>query len=431
MSAGRAKNVVYIAENALSEIQGGGIVAYAVLKGIAPEQILGFYDYENITPVPQLAHRFILLKRWRCLDSLQFIQPRIYELLGKVHGWLKLPAMLYFFLTNNIWLALNFALLARRDFHAVKGHVERSRFQPEVVYFSGLSLRYLRLAVDVSRHYDIPMVLLHMDNWMGREKSQVGRLMGGYWFRQIVKHMTIAAGRSLARTTNSPGLAKVVSDLTGYEHKPANNCCTDLMKYASAAPSPGNPVPVITYVGSLNPNLQGKTLVIVSHAVAELNAEGIKVRLDIYTPWEFAPIANQIQVPNAVCYRGQAGQRELADIYLKSDFLLATTTFDSEELTLFRHSLSTKLSEYLCVGKPVISVGHASWHLHEYVQEHGCGFSIYDSEVAAIKAHLRRILATTPEELSRVGRKNRLLWESAHDVEVMSRDTRAAIGLPV
>ena len=59
------KNVLYFAENALSAIQGGGIVAYAVLKGLPPDRLLGFYDYRNITPAPEYADRFVYLGPWR------------------------------------------------------------------------------------------------------------------------------------------------------------------------------------------------------------------------------------------------------------------------------------------------------------------------------------------------------------------------------
>ena len=68
------KNVLYFAENALSAIQGGGIVAYAVLKGLPAENLLGFYEYRNITPVPEYADRFVYLGRWRT---------------PKIFGWLN------------------------------------------------------------------------------------------------------------------------------------------------------------------------------------------------------------------------------------------------------------------------------------------------------------------------------------------------------
>ena len=141
-----------------------------------------------------------------------------------------------------------------------------------------------------------------------------------------------------------------------------------------------NRIPIITYAGAMNRHLQGETLKVLASAVTELNAEGTRVQLHIYTPWEFAPDANAVAVPHAVFYKGQVGREQLTDIYRRADFLVTTVTYRESNISLFRHSLSTKLSEYLCVGKPVISMGHCDWHLHEYVQDHGCGFSILMDE---------------------------------------------------
>jgi glycosyltransferase involved in cell wall biosynthesis len=424
-----SKCVAYFAENALSPIQGGGIVAYAVLKGIQPENLLGFYDYENITPASEYAHRFILLPRWRWLGSLQMLQERVYDLLNRISPLLTFLAALYFLIFNSIPLVLSYPLLARRDLVKVLAEMDARGFTPELVYFSGLSLRYLTLAVAVSKKFNVPMVVLHMDDWMARECQQLGRFLGTIWYNRIVAQMKEAAARSLASTTNSPGLAKKVTEMTGYVHDAANNCCADLLEGGGMAPLPENNVKVITYAGAMNKNLQGKTLEIFSRAVAELKAEGIKIQLRIYTSWEFAPMANSIRIPGAVEYMGHASRAELAKAYSDSDFLLTTTTFDAEKLTLFKYSLSTKLSEYLCVGRPVISVGHQSWHLHEYVLEHGCGIAITERGLPFIKQQLRGLLARSREELLRTGQSNRELWESAHNVQVMAARTRKAVGI--
>src|SRR4029077_17525580 len=72
------KKVLYFAENALSAIQGGGIVAHAVLKGLPAENLLGFYEYRNITPVPEYADRFTYLGNWRT--------PKSFHLLNRATG---------------------------------------------------------------------------------------------------------------------------------------------------------------------------------------------------------------------------------------------------------------------------------------------------------------------------------------------------------
>ena len=267
------KRVAYFAENALSPIQGGGIVAYAVLQGIPAERLIGFYDYENITPASEYADRFILLNRWLFLGSIQMLMERVYDVTNKISSILTFIAALYFWFFNCLPLVFLFPVFARRDFNRVVKEMRERDFSPELVYFSGLSLRYLTMSVAVARHFDVPMAVLHMDNWMERECKQLGGVLGAIWHRIIVARMKEAAARSLSSTTNSPGLAKIITEMTGYQHKPANNCCSDLLQGVYFPSLPGNPVPVITYAGAMNKNLQGETLIILSHAIAELNAK--------------------------------------------------------------------------------------------------------------------------------------------------------------
>lgn len=408
------RRVLYFAENALSAIQGGGIVAYAVLKGLPADHLLGFFEYRNITPVPEYAERFVHLgQAWRA--------PRA---LARLNRWTRgLSANLL----RRVWPDAHVA----EDLAFVQAQVTSRAFAPEVVYFAGLSYRYLRLAVMAAEHYGVPMVQLNMDDWMQVETEAAGRF-GGRWSRLITRELTRASAASLVSTSNSPRLAARLSAMTGHQHVAANNCCDDLMVHATDAAVEPNPVPVITYAGAMNLNLQGETLKVLASAVAELNAEGTPVHLHIYTPWEFAPLANSIAVPGAVFYKGQVGRAKLADIYRASDFLATTVTYREKHISLFRHSLSTKLSEYLCAGKPVLSMGHYDWHLHEYVQEHGCGFSVLMDEAfsrAAIKAQLRQILSTDSALLVTMGQQNRALWERAHDVTRMARETRQALRL--
>ncbi len=412
MATQEAKKVLYFAENAISSIQGGGIVVYSVLKGLPPENLLGFFQYRNITPAPEYGDRFHYLGSDRVPD---YAKPMLHK-----REYI-----------DNFLRTFLFEKNSQLDLEHVLKQAAKEDFKPDIVYFSGLSLRFLRLAVLAAEHFDVPMALLHMDDWMEVEKHRYKR-WGDIWYKRIIENMTKAAKRSLASTTNSPSLANKVTRLTGCEHKPANNCCEDLLEFTPEQIKADNEIPVITYAGALNWHLQGETLITLAGAVAELNAEGTRVHLHVYAPWEFAHIINANEVPNAVYYKGQVSKKQLAEIYQKSDFLVTSVTFRRNNLHLFRHSLSTKLSEYLCVGKPVLSIGHPKWHLHEYVQEHNCGFSIYMDENykrAKVKEELRAMLATPKAELAEIGRRNRLLWEEAHDVKKMALETRQAIGL--
>ena len=129
-----------------------------------------------------------------------------------------------------------------------------------------------------SEHFDLPMLVLHMDDWMAVERNAAGPWWGNLWHRRIVTQMKRAAERSLVSTSNSPRLAARLTALTGRRHVAANNCCPDFVAPpGEARPPEPNPVPVITYAGAMNHHLQGETLRILAGAVAELNAEGTRV----------------------------------------------------------------------------------------------------------------------------------------------------------
>ena len=133
-------------------------MAYAVLKGLPAENLLGFYEYRNITPVPEYADRFTYLGNWRTPTFFDWLNRATRE---------RTTAFLHRRFTERF---------IRKDLTFVEEHIERRGFEPEVVYFAGLSYRYLRLAVLAAERYDVPMVILHMDDWMTVEREQAGPL---------------------------------------------------------------------------------------------------------------------------------------------------------------------------------------------------------------------------------------------------------------
>lgn len=416
------KKILYFGDNAISPIQGGGIVVYNIVKDLEPSNLLGFYLFRHITPAKEYADRFnyVGLSKFQTFVNRHKHYPKTFINIAS--------NLLYHFADKDVALALE----------KVIQKVKEQNFIPEVVYVAPGSYKFLKLAVEAAKYYNLPIIMLNMDNWPEEEAFDfVNHSIGKKWHKRSLDLIKEAGKLCIDATTNSPELSDVMYELAETKHRPANNCCEDLTKNLNVDAEnlkviTDNEIPVITYAGAMNKTTQGETLEVLAGVFAELNAEGVKAHLHIYTTWQFAPQANVIQVPNAVYYKGQVSKEELAQIYLDSDFLLTTTTFRHSCIRLFRHSLSTKLSEYLCVGKPVISAGLNVWHLNKYVKQKECGFVIEMDEGysrSKIKEEIKKILNTPKEELVKIGRRNRELWKEAHDVEVMSLPTKVALGL--
>jgi hypothetical protein len=417
------KNVLYVAENAISPIQGGGIVVYALLRGLAPENLFGFYAYEGITPAPEYAGRMHPLPRrdGRRDQELPF-RPRLGAVAaaeGLIGGNLRRGVMFGLHLRDR---------LALTDARAAIGRIDAAAFKPDILFAAPLSFRTLHLARRLAEHYRIPVVMLNMDDWMSDQIAAAGPL-SGYLRGAIASEMRAIAPHTPLALSNSPRLAEELVQRYGISHDTVNNACYDLLRGGAYVPPRRQQGPiVITFSGALNWPLQGETLVLFSYAVAEL-AIRRPVELHVYTPWEFAPIANQISIPGKVVYKGFCSKEELVKSYLESDFLVATTTFNERDILLFKHSLATKLSDYLCAGRPVISVGHPQWAVHEYVERNGAGAAIRDAKIADIKVSLAALLDWSEERKDSVGRRNRDLWSQAHDITRMGSRAREMLGL--
>jgi hypothetical protein len=415
-----ARRILYLAENALSPVQGGGIVTYALLRGTPAADILGLYVYEHISPASEYAGRMRLLPR-RDAGSARHRPPDRRE-----HGSLE-PVARQLRRARALGLHALDRLLGR-DTRAAVAAIDAARFHPEVIFTAPLSHRMLRLARTLASHYAVPVVMLNMDDWMSEQAALWGPL-GGYLRDAIAAEMRAIAPLTALALSNSERLADELTRRYAIRHETANNACYDLLcGGAWQAPPRRDGRTVVTFAGALNWHLQGETLVLFSRALAEL-AGRRPVELHIYSPQDFAPIARQISIPGKVVYQGFCTKDELVKRYLESDFLVATTTFDERNILLFKHSLATKLSDYLSVGRPVISVGHAQWALHDYVEEHGAGTAIREAKLPAIERALELILDWGEEKRVAVGRANRELWARAHDVTVMGAKARGVLGL--
>src|SRR5262249_7210487 len=131
--SGDSRHVLVFADDALNPST-RAVMPAAVLRDLASDHLLGFFDSTVSTPVTEWAKYF--------------------HDLG--------PVQVSLFPFNRLFPGRAVA----RDFEYVRQRIEDAAFTPSVVYFAGQSYRYLRLAVVAAEHYDLPMVVLHTDNWM-------------------------------------------------------------------------------------------------------------------------------------------------------------------------------------------------------------------------------------------------------------------------
>jgi glycosyltransferase involved in cell wall biosynthesis len=117
---------------------------------------------------------------------------------------------------------------------------------------------------------------------------------------------------------------------------------------------------VLVYAGGLHYK-RYKTLRLLALAIRKFNLSPEverKAQLRIYCnqkPTERERRAIELQGASNYC--GALSSEELSDVLARSDILVHVESFDYNSIDKTRLSVSTKISEYMSLGKPILAIG--------------------------------------------------------------------------
>lgn len=121
----------------------------------------------------------------------------------------------------------------------------------------------------------------------------------------------------------------------------------------------------IIYAGNL---LWGRDAVLVEvvSALEEINADGIKARLDIYTGSTVEPeVAKKLNTGGSrIC--GRLAYDEIVKIQNCADVLLQVESFDKDQIDIVKYSFSTKIIDCLQAGGTMLVIGPSGISSVEY-----------------------------------------------------------------
>lgn len=151
-----------------------------------------------------------------------------------------------------------------------------------------------------------------------------------------------------------------------------------------------NPIRII-YAGGIYLN-RWKTLKMLVDVLREININGVKAVLDIYTANEITRKINSV-LNDGINSRlhSSVSQEKLEKIYQNSDIALHVESFDIKNRLLVRMSFSTKIVDCLSSGCAVMAICDSRQGGFVYLNSENVAFCV--SNVAEIKQTLQNILA--------------------------------------
>lgn len=174
----------------------------------------------------------------------------------------------------------------------------------------------------------------------------------------------------------------------------------------------GNPL-IITYGGNLIYN-RYKTLHKLAQAIKEINQNGIKIKLHIYTQ---TPITEKLRIllddsENSFLL-GKVSMEELNVKYSNADLVLHVESFGLKQRLLTRLSFSTKIIDLMHTGRGILAICSKESSPYKYLKSEDAAICVAD--VSEIKKTLLHLLEF-PEQINEYAIKAWFCGKKNHNV---------------
>lgn len=176
---------------------------------------------------------------------------------------------------------------------------------------------------------------------------------------------------------------------------------------------------ILTYAGSFYYK-RAEILGEVARAVGEYNKDNrySRAKLMLYSNEEpNETVKREIVIPGASEYGGSLTQEQLKERLNTSDFLVFVESFDQEQIEKVKYSFSTKVPEYMSIGKPIIAIGPQVVGSMNYLRD----IALCINDRKKIKSEIERIIKN--ENICRLySKKSRNKYLLKHSPKVLQEE---------
>ena len=164
--------------------------------------------------------------------------------------------------------------------------------------------------------------------------------------------------------------------------------------------TPHTPIRMV-YTGNL---LIGRaaSLCAISRAMKEINKDGVKVTLDIYTPTDLDAESTALLNSNGCTKHAPVTKDKVAQIQREADIVVFVESLEKEHRYDARLSFSTKLTDYFASGKCIFAIGDKAIAPIQYLEEYDCAITC--SDYNDVEGQLRKLI-DNPDKITEYGRK--------------------------
>ena len=341
-------NLLIISNNPLSEVQNNGKTILSMIEGIDKSHIHQLYF--NINDPTVFGYDYYRISDKDIIKGIIFHSKRG-SIVEPKHNTTIIESSNT--VRNDLFRLIR-ELLWYKKWKSAKLVHWLNDFKPDAIFFVGGDCVFAYdIALSIQKEYNARLSLFITDDYIMKRKrdSVVGKIRK-QWIKNRIKR-TLSNASSFF--TISEIMKKTYFEMFGVDSYVINNI-PESMKIERNQSS--NDIIQLIYAGSLYYGRED-TIQMLVDVLSEYNkSHKKKARLNIYSNTKPDHIILQkVCKEDVSVYRGSLSKPELILELNNSDILVFVESFQEEEIEKVRLSFSTKIPEYLSIGKPILAIG--------------------------------------------------------------------------
>lgn len=280
-------------------------------------------------------------------------------------------------------------------------------YKPEIIFFTAGDVVFsYKICEYVRKRFDTKLMVFVTDDYVLPRKS----FDIFWWVRRnyILKYMRAAIEKADCFITISDYMREVYAEFFAKDSMVAVNM-TESMKDESYSDKKKQGSYELVYLGGLHYN-RDTILIKLANVLKEIkNENSIDVRLKIFSAQELSEEEiTRLEIDDISVFCGRVAGEEVKRVLNEADILVHVESFKNKYDT--KLSLSTKIPEYLSVGKPILAIGPCDIASMQYLMD--VAFCIND--IKLMKEQLIKYFMKSETEMKALGTKAENKYMNRH-----------------
>lgn len=276
-------------------------------------------------------------------------------------------------------------------------------FKPDIIYSVLGSIRVMRIALQVSKKYTIPIIPHFMDDWPATiYKESPMHIIPRYI---LLRTLNKILKRSSTGMTISDDMAIEYSQRYGIKFTSFMNCVELESEEFQPTANAAKISVTFGYIGGLHLN-RWRSLLQIGAALQKLSIAGHAVELVVFAPQrDIERYGHLFKDSTPIRIGGSLAPELIIDRLKEFDVLVHIESFKECDRLYTRLSISTKIPQYMSVGLPIFAYGPDSLSSVNYIRETGCGLVVTEENNLSLLSEVLEKLATSPDLRCQLGSK--------------------------